>query len=37
MTQKEDKTIQELSIWFDSLSYIDRLSLYEGRKKLGLR
>jgi len=30
-------TNDELINWFDSLSTIDKLSLYEGREKLGVK
>ena len=30
------RTEEELIIWFTELDYIDKLSLYEGKKKLGV-
>ncbi len=26
----------ELEVWFSNLTFIDKLALYEGRKKLGV-
>ena len=31
------KNTSELEMWFLNLSYIDKLSLYEGREKLGVK
>lgn len=30
------KTEYEIDVWFAQLSYIDKLSLYEGRSKVGV-
>ena len=31
-----DITQDELNCWFIGLSYVDKLSLYEGKEKLGV-